>query len=924
MFPFDPTALPQITARRAFIGVDFQRAFAPGGTLPITEPDGYADRAANLAAAFRETNGDVIWVRSNFDKPQPFNEDQIVVSDNVTPSDPDPARRATATTRRQHTTGESRSSKPTETQTLPDEEAFLSHDSPSILASTGLDWSPTIADTMAKSDVALTKTSYSAFEGTSLLRLLRAKMVMEVFICGSLANIGVYATALDAAGHGLNITVVEDCCGYRTELRQRHAVQRLIRFTGCEIASAKETLDLIQPPSLTQRKTQPPSSLVPPVPADGTTGDVRTSHSPDIVRPMTGLKLASKSPSADPSKPSSAHGIHGSTGAAGERLVTSHDNVVDDATPVGMGTPTCEPATPPKSKWNQELISEAEQSTLLDSTPSIGEETRSIVAESACHTLPLVTVPDSGSSLAVPDVETTPSASTPANDSKHHDEIGDRMPQTGLCEGDSDVITGVLPEDLERGIFDKLRDEVKWQRMSHQGGDVPRLICVQTWVAEDGSVPIYRHPSDESPPSLPFSPTVLAIKASTEKLLGHPLNHVLIQLYRDGNDYISEHSDKTLDIVHGSYIANVSLGAQRTMVLRTKRLDKDPSRESSVALPTSSDKRSVHRATLPHNSLFRMGLETNKKWLHSIRQDKRAHHDKSAAELAFEGSRISLTFRQIGTFLSGDEAAIWGQGATAKTPNLAQPVINGQGPEAKAMVKAFGIENRDSNFDWNTHYGRGFDVLHMNTAARYCPSRDPIMNMQVSLMLAELGVTYVDGTMGPTKIGEAFDLEILPIQFVDNDAGKSTVYGHVAILLYLETAYGCAQESRHDQPRTVVAKQYTLFQRAIAFSERLRKRASNPVGVDQHSLAEREFPVWERSLAETGGKLLVSSEPSLPDFVLWPALHSLVEEYGLEILGKHSNLKTYYSVFGARESVRNMLQRLAKADPRPSRVDNAA
>lgn len=55
---------------------------------------------------------------------------------------------------------------------------------------------------------------------------------------------------------------------------------------------------------------------------------------------------------------------------------------------------------------------------------------------------------------------------------------------------------------------------------------------------------------------------VARIKASLEetlwglKLLGPEceLNHVLIQKYRNGEDYISEHSDKTVDIVRGTSI----------------------------------------------------------------------------------------------------------------------------------------------------------------------------------------------------------------------------------------------------------------------------------------------------------------------------------------------------------------------------------
>lgn len=134
----------------------------------------------------------------------------------------------------------------------------------------------------------------------------------------------------------------------------------------------------------------------------------------------------------------------------------------------------------------------------------------------------------------------------------------DQILQKGICEGDTDIIGNVLADDLVKNAFENLSHEVQWQCMLHQGGEVPRLVAVQGEVADDGSMPVYRHPSDESPPLLPFSPTVSAIKAATGKHLGHPLNHVLIQFYRDGRDYISEHRDKTIDVVKGSYIANVS------------------------------------------------------------------------------------------------------------------------------------------------------------------------------------------------------------------------------------------------------------------------------------------------------------------------------------------------------------------------------
>jgi hypothetical protein len=257
--------------------------------------------------------------------------------------------------------------------------------------------------------------------------------------------------------------------------------------------------------------------------------------------------------------------------------------------------------------------------------------------------------------------------------------------------------------------------------MSHVGGEVPRLVAVQGTVSPDGSVPIYRHPADESPPLKPFTSTVLQLKEAVEKHLNHTVNHVLIQYYRTGRDYISEHSDKTLDIDRLSYIANLSLGAQRTMVFRTKRAYKaikhTPSASFSSPSPgpssTEPHAREIQRAKLPHNSLVRMGLYTNKRWLHAIKQDKRLDRDKSEEELAFESARISLTFRKIATFLDKEEQRIWGQGAKGKGREEAGKVVNGKTDESEKLRFAFGTENHEEGFDWMVHYGEGFDVLHM-------------------------------------------------------------------------------------------------------------------------------------------------------------------------------------------------------------------
>ncbi|KAF8460447.1 hypothetical protein DFH94DRAFT_858381 [Russula ochroleuca] len=307
--------------------------------------------------------------------------------------------------------------------------------------------------------------------------------------------------------------------------------------------------------------------------------------------------------------------------------------------------------------------------------------------------------------------------------------VGDK-----IGEGDTYLVENVLPPDLAEVGFENLMKEVAWNVMRHRGGEVPRLVAVQGEIDANVNYPIYRHPADESPPLRAFSATVSAIRAHVEHTLQHPVNHVLIQLYRTGADYISEHSDKTIDVVRGSRIVNLSLGSRRTMTLRTKKdaaATTTGSEQGANGEGNSRDgggdggapvQRTTQRIPLPHNSLFVMGLATNSRWMHSVHTDKRPENTKDPAE---RGPRISLTFRHIGTFLTPspspagqeqeqeqqEQQLIFGQGATGKTRAEARPVVRG-GEEAERLLAAFGAENHESEFDWEKVYGEGFDVLH--------------------------------------------------------------------------------------------------------------------------------------------------------------------------------------------------------------------
>ncbi|OAA35046.1 isochorismatase [Metarhizium rileyi] len=844
MFSFDQALLPQISTRKALILVDFQNEFLdPEGALVSSDPDGFVSRAIELVSNFRGS-GDIIWLQSQFAKPVLVDHESIILSD------------APTVIRHQRRRSRGRYAAPAMPEN-PDEpldpEAFLSHQYPTCVKplSWGAKMSAAVEAAVQKGDTILLKAQYSGFRETQLLLLLRAKMVMEVYICGSLANVGVYATALDAAGHGMSITVVEDCCGYRNAQRQLAAVRNLIKLTGCEVASSAELVEKLH------LKTSPTSF--------GTKVDVKNAItiSSNLVQHMAGLQLDAETPAA---------GV--GNGAAPSPAIKT------DSQPAQLKAR--------ETAGNEERTEAAGSHSASSDKPVVNGDAN------LASTFAKATTDKHQEALSSTNKEprTTTMRSSPPVDPNRN---GENIEQKCLCEGETDIIENILSEDLAKHAFEQLRNEIQWQRMLHQGGEVPRLVAVQGEVSDDGSMPVYRHPSDESPPLLPFSPTVLTIKAETEKHLGHQLNHALIQYYRDGRDYISEHSDKTIDVVKGSYIANVSLGAERTMVFRTKREAKDPSLADTS--PSGGTRRQSQRAQLPHNSLCRMGLKTNMKWLHSIRQDKRAERDKTPAELAFKGGRISLTFRQIGTFLDKDETIIWGQGATGKSRETANPVINGQSPEAIELLKAFGAENNSSMFDWDARYGHGFDVLHISNSPRFFASADATSNMRIHLMLAEHGINFAKGSMAPDpKSSEAAQL---PIRYIDNDASKSVADGDVAIMLYLDAAYGPDKQSRPD-----LALRFSKFQRALSLGEAWKHHdKSTPLS----KILRRELDTWGEFAANTMEVDMADVRPSIADFAVWPVLHAMVEQYGAEVFDGIGALKEYYERFRERAATKKVV-----------------
>ncbi|EAQ84412.1 hypothetical protein CHGG_08426 [Chaetomium globosum CBS 148.51] len=981
-FPINPSAIPMVRTRKALMILDLQNDFlCREGALFTEEPEDYLERILEVAKAFRESGaGDVIWVRSEFESHRPLTEEgeQIITTDSMLRD-----RKTTSRGRQPTSTGHESAAMEN------DEEAFLSVGAkkdtrPCVQKGTkGAEFAPRVkAAIVPGRDIVFTKTHYSAFaSGSQLVQMLRGRFVTQMYVCGALTNISIYATALGAGQHGYGVTLVEDCCGFRSTMRHLNAVRQLDHLAGCDVIGSENLLDELQPPTAPQILSTGLSPSISKIALE--LGSGSPDSAPAAGSPPSPAKPASPQRARDelklttPPRRRASNQSNSSSKGDRKRPLEDTGHLEAESDPSSSDRESTHKAEkkpqearrssqPPKAKRSE--LESSKGPTLSPGTGSTHAEKPRVVnrvkrrtqrtqpdkkpAPSSTATVATSDDAPGNTTKREPQALTTSSPTRPLTPEQKPSPHNMAEPPTSavcgeaLCEGDTHVITNLLPPPLAADGFERLLEEVSWASMSHMGGEVPRRIAVQGAVADDGSMPVYRHPADESPPLLPFSPTVLQIKAEVEKHLGHPLNHVLIQHYRTGNDYISEHSDKTLDIAPNSFIANVSLGAKRTMIFRTKRPPKNkhttvsptkaaatppdneepqpqPQQPSPTTTTTNAEQpRQTHRASLPHNSLLRMGLRTNTNWLHAIRQDKRADRDRTPAERAFHGARISLTFRQIATFIDADQATIWGQGAIAKDMEGARPVVNGQGEEAVRLLRAFGAENNRSGgeggFDWAEWYGEGFDVLHMGTPKRvfYSASSPSVGNVAVGLALAELGIGCAKGSVE----GE--------VKFEDNDPGRTAVEGEGVVLRYLDAVYGAGR--RYDQMLPgEVAKRFTRLQRGLELSgkwaaalrevgvqgdgggdgeEQQRASAEQTKALAKllgKELAERDGWAKEAATGEAALYIAGGAQPGPADFALWPVLHDVVQVCGEDVLGEH--LRRYYTAFGERSSVAKAL-----------------
>jgi alkylated DNA repair dioxygenase AlkB len=170
------------------------------------------------------------------------------------------------------------------------------------------------------------------------------------------------------------------------------------------------------------------------------------------------------------------------------------------------------------------------------------------------------------------------------------------------------------PDTLLRQLIDEVpwRAEsiVVWGRTYPQ----PRLIA---WYGDAGMN--YTYSGIQLTP-LPWTETLLDMKSRVEAVIRTGFNSVLLNYYRDYRDSMGLHSDDEPELGEQPILASLSLGEERTFILKHKH--------NKTLKPV--------RLKLASGSLLLMKGDTQRYWKHGI--------DKETSPC---GPRVNLTFRRI-------------------------------------------------------------------------------------------------------------------------------------------------------------------------------------------------------------------------------------------------------------------------------------
>lgn len=191
-------------------------------------------------------------------------------------------------------------------------------------------------------------------------------------------------------------------------------------------------------------------------------------------------------------------------------------------------------------------------------------------------------------------------------------------PQLNLlpCDGTVNDHGPVLSPDAARRFFDALLNQVPWK--NDEVVLFGKHIVTARKVAWYGDTDYAYTYSGTTRKALIWNAELLELKALVEHLTGATFNSCLLNLYHDGSEGMSWHSDDETSLARHSVIASLSFGAARKFCFKHKR-------ESLTA-----------NVMLEDGSLLVMKGSTQTHWLHSLPKSRKV-----------TAPRINLTFRTM-------------------------------------------------------------------------------------------------------------------------------------------------------------------------------------------------------------------------------------------------------------------------------------
>ena len=174
----------------------------------------------------------------------------------------------------------------------------------------------------------------------------------------------------------------------------------------------------------------------------------------------------------------------------------------------------------------------------------------------------------------------------------------------------------VIPHEKANFYLNELMQGIAWK--NDKAVLFGKTITTNRKVAWYADEPFSYTYSKIKKTALPWTKTLLNLKDITEKESGEEYNSCLLNLYHNGSEGVSWHSDGEKDLIKNGAIGSLSFGAQRKFSFKHKRTKENVSK------------------ILEHGSLLVMRGATQTHWVHQLPTTKTIH-----------SPRVNLTFRKI-------------------------------------------------------------------------------------------------------------------------------------------------------------------------------------------------------------------------------------------------------------------------------------